>query len=613
MSLLIGTAGHVDHGKTTLIKALTGIDADRLPEEKLRGMTIDVGFAFLDFPKLGRVGIVDVPGHERFIKNMLAGASGVDVALLCVDANESVKPQTIEHFQILKLLEAKAIIVALTKIDIADNVTIETSISEVRELLHGSKYDRSEVIPVSAQTGEGLENLTNAIETTLLEIGEPEKSDLWFMPIDRVFSLSGHGTIVTGTMAMGQVNRNDIAELMPGKIEVRIRSVQSHGEDVTAVERGQRCAMNVVGIKKEEIHRGQAIGAPNCLNETVCLNSKIVLIEEIRHGERVRVHIGADETIGKLFLFDKDPELVQLRLETPVACAKGQRLVIRKYSPPILLGGGEIITPIATPQKKHELPNAKTTGSIFDLIANNEHGTTTEQICQSLGQTPQQIGNEIENLKENNKVMGFAGNWLTPESLENLTTLIRKSLLEIHAKNPDSLYVSKLELSKYLPSIWTGKPLDRLLNKLTIDKKINAKDANIRHPDHSINLNEKQKLLLEKVIKAMDAAGALSPTIESLAGEVGAPIPAIEEIIRLGLESGHLQKIPDNLIYPKITLDKLSEAVKILAPKFTVAQFRDATNSSRKFALPLLQYFDEIHLTRRVGEERIVLNDTIRE
>lgn len=607
MAYLIGTAGHVDHGKTTLIKVLTGIDADRLPEEKERGMTIDVGFAFIDFPNAGRVGIVDVPGHERFIKNMLAGASGIDIALLCVAANESVMPQTAEHFQILKLLQAKSLIVAHTKSDLVDETALADSKTKIRELLSGSIYEASPIVEVSSTTGTGIEKLRQLLEATILSLPQQELDDTWFMPIDRVFTIQGHGTIVTGTVANGKVSSNEKAELMPGSHEVRIRSIQIHGVDSAFAEKGQRCALNISGAKKEELHRGQAIGSSHALIETQCFNFNLIGVAPIKHGERIRVHIGAGEFIGKIFLFDANPTLAQVRLEVPVACAKGQRLIFRKYSPPVLLGGGEITAPLALPNKKSQEISSEEGNSILEVLDAAPEGIETEAICRKIGRTSQQLGDEFEKIKYAGDAFGFAGIWVDKKHYSSLAEKVRLKLLSLHKEMPQASLIPKSKLALLMPLVWTGKPLDRLLSKMNDDGLIRMSGGELRHPNHEIQLSEKQHSLLEKVLEAMHAGKAIAPNLEALAANAGAPIPAIQEMLRLGVETGRIVKVDHDLYYSQETLMELEKAVRSLAPRFTVAQFRDLTGSSRKYALPLLQYFDEKHVTRRVEEDRVVL------
>jgi selenocysteine-specific elongation factor len=618
MAYLIGSAGHVDHGKTTLIAALTGIQADRLPEEKARGMTIDLGYAYIELDGIGRVSIVDVPGHERFIKNMLAGASGVDVAMLCVAADEGVMPQTREHFQILRLLEARKLVVALTKVDMVDEDGIAIAELDVAQLLDGTEFAGAPIVRVSAHTGEGLDALKAELANAIGTLGEREAARNWFLPIDRVFTVEGHGTIVTGTLASGKVSEGDEGELMPGSHRVRIRSVQTHGEKSGMAEAGMRTALNVSGFKKEAIHRGQAVGSPGSLFESHCINVRLAPIEAIQHAERVRVHLGTGEFIGRLFLFDTAPGYAQLRLEENAACARGQRAVIRKYSPPTILAGAEIVTPNAKPRRKNdadiaqllrrdEEPSDGLSSRIAAQLGRYPNGVSTERICEALGETPQTLGTAFEELKSGGDALGFAGMWAAEKHIAGLVNVVSSALLQLHAKRPQAAGIPKSTLLAEVNLGWPAKAFDRLLSKLADDGAIVIKGSDVAHPDHKIALNDKQAALLRRVLDAMAAAGASAPSASDLSLAVGAPVQAVDEMLRLGIETGQLIRVDEGIYYPPDVLATLKEKLRTFGKPFTVAEFRDATQTTRKFALPLLQYFDETRFTKRLGDERIVI------
>ncbi|HWA83840.1 MAG TPA: selenocysteine-specific translation elongation factor, partial [Fimbriimonadaceae bacterium] len=418
MAKLIGTAGHVDHGKTTLIQALTGIDADRLPEEKRRGMTIDIGFAYIDLPEFGRVSIVDVPGHERFLTNMLVGALGIDVALLCVAADESVMPQTREHVQILDLLPVERMVVALTRSDLADETTREIAKAEVEELLAPTRFKVAPIVEVSAQTGAGIPELRQAL-VEALRASAPEglKDAPWYLPIDRVFTVKGHGAVVTGTLAQGEVRVGGKAYIQPENLEVRVRALHSHGVAIESGEPGRRIAINLSGVKEEDLRRGQAVGAPGALFSTDCFDAKMRWATPVKHGSRVRVSIGAEEAIGRVFLNDFDPELAQIRLESRIAAALDQPLILRRYSPPDVLGGGRILIPQAKRRKKGEeirgARPARDEEAILGVVGTSPDGIATEEVCRLVGKSQQTLGKPFENLLAQGKVHGFAGLWFS--------------------------------------------------------------------------------------------------------------------------------------------------------------------------------------------------------
>lgn len=614
MAYLIGTAGHVDHGKTTLIAALTGIDADRLPEEKARGMTIDLGFAFVDLPEVGKVSIVDVPGHERFVKNMLAGASGVDVALLCVAADEGVMPQTREHFQILQLLEAQTMVVALTKVDAVDPESLALAELDVSSLLDGTAYADAPIIHVSAHAGTGIGELKRSLSEAIHSLGPRQAGSGWFLPIDRVFTVEGYGTVVTGTLASGKVATGAEAVLMPGYHKARIRGVETHGSRSEVAEAGMRTALNVSGIRRDALHRGQAVGAPGSLFETGCLNVRLTVVSKLEHAARVRVHIGTGEFIGRVFLFDHAPGFAQLRLEEPAACARGQRLILRRYSPPTLLAGGEVITPNASPRRKNDaavqdiLSNEDAGDDrILNLLKRYSLGATTEALCEALGESPQSLGDEFERHKQSGDAIGFAGVWIAKEHFTEVAERVRRALSALHAQQPQAASVSKSQVLAASGLGWAAKPFDRLLARLVDEGLVVAKGSSLAHPDHKIALNEKQAALLRRVIAVMVEAGASAPAPQDIATTVSAPVQAVDEMIRLGMETGRLVRVDEGIVYPVEVLEEMKQTLRSFGKPFTVAQFRDATNSSRKFALPLLQYFDETRFTRRVDDERIVI------
>lgn len=617
MAKLIGTAGHVDHGKTTLIRALTGIDADRLPEEKRRGMTIDIGFAYVDLPGIGRVSIVDVPGHEKFITNMLVGALGIDVALLCVAADESVMPQTREHLQILALLPVDKLVVALTRADLADADTRELVTAEVEELIAGSRFQKAPIIEVAAIKGDGIEELKIALTEALTSpftTHDPTPICLpWYLPIDRVFAVKGHGCVVTGTLAQGTVKTGDKALIMPGDHEVRVRAIHSHDESLEAGEKGRRIALNLSGIKLEEVRRGQAVGAPGALFETRMLDAMVTWVAERKHGLRVRVSVGSEEGIGKVFLSDSEPGIVQVRLEAPIACALDQPLIIRRYSPPDLLAGGRIVVPHARPRRKSEsvaivskeLGDAE---AVLQVVGQSKGGVTTDEVCRALGKTSQDLGKPFEELLGAGRIRGFAGLWLTQEGFVAARDRFLAALSQLHEANPTLATLPRERVVAEARLPWSGKPLDRIIASLAGDGLIRAEGTAIRDPNFQISLSGKQGDFLARVVAQIEKAGISTPSVYDLAQMVAAPVQAVEEIIRLGVESGRLVRIADGIFYSPRQLEGIQAKVRefSLGKPFAASEMRDAFATSRKYIIPLLEYFDSIRFTLRVGDNRVV-------
>jgi len=615
MARLIGTAGHVDHGKTTLIAALTGIDADRLPEEKARGMTIEIGFAHIDLPEVGRVSIVDVPGHERFLSNMLVGALGIDVALLVVAADESVKAQTREHLQILDLLPVEKMVVALSRCDLADEPMRAKAKSEVELLLGETRFAGAPIQEVSAVTGEGIERLRVTLAEALASPGEPD-SGSWYLPIDRVFSIKGQGVVVTGTLARGTVREGDSAMLMPAAKPVRIRSVQSHGAPSPTSEKGRRTALNLGGVKLEDVGRGMAVGEPGALFATRILDARMRWLTPPKHGLRVRVSIGAEEAIGKVFLNDSDPDLAQLRLEREVACALGQPLIVRRYSPPDLLGGGRVAVPEAKSRRKSEVAEVLEAESspaekIVKLLAGKEQGLATEDLARSLGVAPSELSETLQGLQQAKSLFGFAGLWYEKTAFVAAANRFLAALDALHAELPSQAFVPREKVTFRAELKWSGKALDRILAALAGTGKVEVSGTGVRRTGFRIALSQKQRTFLDRVVAALDAGGANPPSGQDLANAVHAPIQAVDEILRLGVEAGEVVRVEDGIFYSPAQLASLQATARQLAAKggFTAAEFRDAAGTSRKYAIPVLEYFDTIRFTIRVGDKRMVQSD----
>lgn len=610
MARLIGTAGHVDHGKTTLIQALTGIDADRLPEEKARGMTIDVGFAYVDLPGVGRTSIVDVPGHERLVTNMLVGALGVDVALLVVSADESVMPQTREHFQILDLLPVEKMVVAMTRADLADAETRAIARTEIEELLAPTRFVGSPILEVSALTGEGLDALREALAAALAGPPRPDSSR-WYLPIDRVFSVKGHGCVVTGTLAQGQVKAGDRAFLEPGHRDVRVRNVQSHGEEAAKGEQGRRTALNLGGVKTEEVRRGMAVGSAGALFETRVLDARVRWVAEVKHGMRIRASIGTEEAIGKLFLNDHDPDLIQLRLEAPVACAKDQPLIVRRYSPPTVLAGGRITVPQARTRRKSEPLSGPVNvtsepEAILEAVSGKPNGLPTEEICRMLGRTPQALGDVFEKLRTEKKLVGFAGLWFEPAAFVDAANRFLGALKEMHEAKPMQALQPREKVVTRAGLKWAGKPLDRIVATMVGSGKLRAEGTGVRLVSFKIALTDRQQAFLDRVVEALDQGGVNPPGVHDLASILRVPHQAVEEIVRLGVEAGEVVRVADGIFYVPSGLEKVKEKVRELGAKgpFTAAEFRDAAGTSRKYAIPVLEYLDTVRFTVRTGDRR---------
>ena len=610
MARLIGTAGHVDHGKTSLIRALTGIDADRLPEEKVRGLTIDIGFAYIDIPGIGQVSIVDVPGHERFLSNMLVGALGVDVAILCVAADESVKPQTLEHLQILDLLPVRKLIVAVTRTDLVDTETLAVTTSEIHEALASTRFNQSEIIPVSSVTGFGLEKLKSAL-AACLEATEQHNGQPWYLPVDRVFTVKGHGAIVTGTMMRGIVKVGDEVALEPGGMKAKIRQIQGHDQTKDMALSGQRTALNLSGVKAEELRRGLLAGRPGTIFSTALIEAQMRWVSDPKHAQRVRISIGADEVIGKVLMRRGSSTTVQFKLERPTAATSGQSVIVRNYSPPQVLGGGKVTIPLAEPRKKIEssvdIDPSNPLKAIPALLRAADHGLATDEICKFLGRTQQALGDIFERLIDEGSALGFAGLWFDPGKFEELVEKFIETLEAAHVENQGQSLFPKEGVAKRAQTGWSGKPLDRILNELLSRGKIRQNGSMIGLVGRVAEMNPAQRALLERVKGTLAAAGMSVPNPAEIALQLGVPSQAVSAILKLGLDAGELVRVDEAIWYPQATLDNIEAEArsKFKSDPFTASEFRDAFGSSRKYVIPILEHFDARRKTFRRNDARV--------
>ncbi len=609
MAKLIGTCGHVDHGKTTLIHALTGIDADRFPEEKLRGMTIDIGFAYVDLPVHGRVSIVDVPGHERFLSNMLVGAMGVDVGLLCIAADAGVMPQTREHLAILDLLPVTRIVIALTRSDLAEPELQELLKLEIADLLGSTRFRDVPMVAVSAITKEGLDELRQVLDDAL-SAPQPSRSGPWYLPIDRAFTVKGHGTVVTGTVMQGSVKEGSPAVIMPSGTTTRVRSVQSHDESMQEREFGNRTALNLAGVDLDEVHRGMSVGEPGVLFATSCLDLTIRWVTEPKHGQRIRLSIGADEVMGKVFLNDNDPTFAQVRLERDTAAASGQPIILRRYSPPDLLGGGKVAVPQALAKRRTaavmKIAEGDDRTKVIGATESYPNGVTSEAICRILGRTNQQIGGIFETLKDEGVLLGFAGTWFTPSSFEVAATKLLDALLLCHAEQTNRSGVPRERAVAKAGLPWAGKPLDRIVAHLAAEGRLRMAGTEIAHPDFIVRLNPRQEELLRRVEEELERQGFSVPTPRDLGPILGIPSQAVDQILEIGLHSHRLVRLTPEIFYTVWQMEKLKSEARRFNRPFTAGEFRDHLSASRKYVIPILERWDAERFTTRQGDARIV-------
>lgn len=628
--VIIGTAGHVDHGKTTLIQALTGTNTDRLKEEQERGMTIDIGFAALKLPDGTIAGIVDVPGHERFLKNMLAGASGVDVVLLVIAADESVMPQTEEHLDILRLLDVKNGVVALTKCDMVEKEWVDAVEEDVQARLKDTFLENAPILRVSAVTGKGIEALKRALMNAVSRAEARNASLTFRLPIDRVFTRPGFGTVVTGTLVAGTLRAGDAVEIVPQGIPTRVRGLQVHGQKANEVEAGSRVAVNLAGVETEAIGRGAQLAPPGTLHPTQTFDAVLRLLpngdKPLKDRARVRVHLGTAECIGRMRLLDARSELapgehayVQFRGEAAFACARGDRFVVRAYSPMATLGGGLVLDTAPARHRKADASTlqslaAKERGTSDDLLETllQRHpvGLPKKDLLATSGLTNAETESALQTLLTTRRAIALPGERLIHAAFLNALTERTRGLLEAyHQQFPLRTGMPKEELRAALGRNMDTRAFTALQNFWQGEHAFTFEGATVRLPDFVVQLNERQLALLQRIEAVYKECHIAVPSIEEVAREVKAPPDAVTALVRVGQERGRFARVSDGVYYHVDTLAQLQQLVRDYVAKhgsITVAAFRDLTNSNRKYSLLAMEYFDAIHFTRRQGDERVL-------
>lgn len=638
--VVIGTAGHIDHGKTALVRALTGIDTDRLKEERERGITIDLGFAHLSRGDT-TLAFVDVPGHERFVKNMLAGATGVDAVLLVVAATESVKPQTREHFEICRLLRLRRGVIALTKVDLVDAETLDLVRSEVADLVADSFLETAPVVAVSSITRFGLDQLSQALfALSDFRSGRPEAGP-FRMPIDRVFSVKGFGTVATGTVVSGRARPDDVLEVLPAGRAVKVRSLQGHGSSVPAVVAGQRAAVNLTGIDVSGLRRGDSLACPSCFLPTERLDARLDVLHTatVKHGARVRFHQGTSETLGRIALGPVDSSLrgaetlaippgtaayVRIRLERPVVVTRGDRFVIRSYSPAVTVGGGVVLDPHAA-RVAIRTPAAFRRFTALDPALHGE-GTETavdRAVGVFVGERGlaglewraliSRAGLTVAQAEEVTNRLGAAGvadrigdALVSRAARDRVEGELMAILGAYHATQPQSDGVPREEMRERLFADAAPGLFEDLLAALT---KIQLVDAHGRLAlaTHRAAAASAMTSTADRVAQVLLDCRLQPPDVAQLAVAVGVPTAALDQALRQ-LQRQRVAVKLDRLWFHLQVLEELAAAVRALTGRrMEVAEFKTRFGLSRKYAIPLLEYLDRERVTKRAGESRIVL------
>jgi selenocysteine-specific elongation factor len=637
MDIIVGTAGHIDHGKTALVKALTGVDTDRFPEEKQRGITIDIGFAELDLGDV-HIGFVDVPGHEKFVKNMLAGAFGIDLVALVIAADEGVMPQTREHFEICRLLKTKNGVIVLTKRDLVDDELLELVNLEVAELVENSFLQDAPIVSVSAKTGEGIDKLKQTLKTQIDKIPVRENEIIARLPIDRSFTIKGFGTVVTGTLATGEIAEGSEMELLPISKNVRVRGVQTHGKSVKTAHAGRRTAVNLGGIDHSEIERGMLLTEKDILRSTQIFDSEIEVLKDakksLKSRQRVRVHLGTIEALARLQILNETGEIkqgekdfVQLRLEIPIVCVPTERFILRQYSPQMTIAGGRILDNSAIKHRRKDTANVRKylqnlieadkpqTVKLY-LETANEHGLTLKNLQAKTALREEILQKAIAENLEKRSIIKAESFYIARTPFENLKT---KTLAEIeifHKKEPLVKGILRETLREKIFSHIPSEIFKSVLENLEKDKKIAAEKDIVRLASHNLELSNDEKILRERLSAIYKTAKLEVPKLEDALAEsiknTKSDKNHARRIFQLILNSGEIVKITDEFYFAKNEIENLVKKLREFAETSSdklidVPTFKDLAAISRKYAIPLLEYFDRERITRRAGDKRLIL------
>jgi selenocysteine-specific elongation factor len=634
--LILGTAGHIDHGKTSLVRALTGIDTDRLPEEKARGITIDIGFAHLDLGSV-RLGIVDVPGHEKFIKNMLAGATGIDLAVLVVAADDSVMPQTREHLEILRLLGLRVGVIALTKVDLVDDTTREVVELEVQELVKGTFLEGAPIIATSAQTGQGVEELKAALRTAAEAVAERTQAEWFRLAIDRSFVVQGHGTVVTGSVSSGRVAVGDELDWHKGdgSVErVRVRSLNNHGQPVEEVHRGQRAALNLAGVPNEQVRRGQELATPGYLTPTRVLTVRLRALGDtrapLRHRLPVRVHIGTAEVMATVSILDQNEihpgawGVAQLFLAEPVTAVWGQPYVLRDSSAEHTVGGGQVLLATATKLRRRHLDSLERvermtgddpavrveTAAWFAGYA----GLRAADLVRDAGVGPGEVDRLVVSLTEAGRLTELTlpssrKILLHADRVTELEGQILKVLGGLHDEHPLMTNHDRGKALARIDYVGDETLLQAVTDRMIAAKKLVGDAKRIARADFKPRLSVNQRKLKDKIVAEHLKAAFQPPEPGEFANQAAGNAAALRDIYEVACAEGFLVRVSDGIfLHAEIDQEMRRKVIERLnaGPGATVAEIRDLLGTTRKFAVPLCEYLDRVGVTRRDGDIRVL-------
>jgi len=628
--IILGTAGHIDHGKSSLVKALTGTDPDRLKEEKERGITLDLGFASLDLPGGNRLGIVDVPGHEGLIKNMLAGVGGMDIVMLVIAADEGIMPQTREHLAICDLLHVKKGLIVLTKMDMVDKDWLALVQDEVREVVKGTFLEKAPLVPVSSKTGENLPLLVQELGKLAAEVTPKSSNGILRLPIDRVFTMKGFGTVITGTLLSGTISAEQEVEILPKGIKTKVRGIQSHSQAAQRAVAGQRTAVNLQGIEKDQLSRGDTIVSAGFFTSTKTLDATLNLLEQaprgLKTGSRIRFYNTTQEAIGRITILGTnqvapgEDAFVQLRLEQPVIIQHGDRYILRFYSPMETLGGGMVLNPHTRRHKnatmKESLENLRIleqgkTEDRLSLLVSGKGLTGMEEATAigTIAADKQDITAALTSLAQKKAVLRVDNLYVHTSHLAALEGKTLDLIKQFHKDNPLKAGLDKEELKGMLRMRINPKVLNVAIDGLVKKKQLESEGSKLRVPGFKAAGGKINDEVKNRIVEAIKKGGTQPPIREELPALFSISEKDAKDLLKLLADEGRTVRITDSLHLDKKVVETIkADLRKHLEEKkeITMAEFRDLARTSRKFAVPLMEYFDSQKLTQRVGDKRVL-------
>lgn len=628
--IILGTAGHIDHGKTSLIKAATGVNTDRLKEEKERGITIELGFASIDLPSGQRVSIVDVPGHEKFVKHMVAGAAGIDIVAMVIAADEGVMPQTQEHLEICALLGVKHAFIVLTKIDMVDEEWLELVLDDINSFIKGAFLEGCDIVTTSSTTGQGIPEFIQTLDQMCAQIPARPPSAFFRLPVDRVFSMHGFGTVITGSLISGDVRVGDPVMLYPSLIRSKVRGIQVHNQSVNTAESGMRTAINLQGLEKTIIQRGDILGYPDDLKPSYMLDVSLHYLSSnakpLKNRTRIRFHGCTSEILGVLILLESEDlapgehTVAQIRLEAPIALVKDDHFVLRSYSPVRTIGGGQVLNPIPVKHKRFQadlIKNLKdfsqlSPDEIIDRHVNQSgfQGVSMRDIKIMTNLPDKQLQKTLQDLLSRRVLVQLDKEnkiYIHNDNLELLKTRTTENLTAYHRANPLKKGMSKEELKSKLPSYLQAKLFNLVLSQLIKSGTVAHEKDTVRMAIHEVSLGMDQTALRQKILKQYQESGLAPPYFKALCQTLEVEVAQAKDVLLLLVHEGELVKIKEELYYDVKALNDLKKRlIDFLETngEISTPQFKEMTGVSRKFVIPLIEYFDAQNLTLRVGDIR---------